>query len=94
MGYMHYVKKIIPLLVDQPKDFVVVMVSVITSIILMSIYRLVLISETKLHFTERIEGLERRLAQKDEIILQKEQEIKDAQSFKQSVYDAAEKTIS
>jgi Ca2+/H+ antiporter len=87
-------KKIIPILVPEPKDFVVVIVSVLVSIILMAIYRLTLVSETKVHFTQKIQELEKRLAQKDELIFQKEQEIKEAQSFKQSVYDAAEKTIS
>ncbi len=87
-------EKIIPILIKEPRPFITVGTSVVVSIALLSIYRLMLVAEAKTGFSQKIQDLQNLLIEKDKIILQKEDEIEEARSFKKSVYDAAEKTIS
>ena len=92
-GVYAVLNQIAPMLFDNVKSFHVILTSLILAALLLVLYAQVIASEAKADLKQTLNQLHSEIKNKESLIQEKDAEIKRAQSFKDDVYSAAEKTI-
>lgn len=91
-GVYTVLEKLIPLLRKDIQEVWIIFGSFFFSIFMILMYRLIVKREVSSKFKSSIKNLQNDLIQKDELLSQKDDEIKKAQTFKENLVKEAEST--
>ncbi len=91
--YAAFTKIAAMLFLDDPKEFLVIIISLIAAALLFVLYSSVVSGEAKKKMKNNIDKLESEIKNRDSIILEKDAAIEKAQSFKGDLIAEAEKSL-
>ncbi len=83
-----------PVVFENPKGIWVILVSLVLAALILVLYSFVIGGEVKRKMKKNIDVLKSEIKEKESVILEKEQEVKKAQSFKEDMIKEAEESQS
>jgi len=85
-------EKAIPVLFNNPKDIWIIVSALIVSALILVLYSFLIGSEIKLKMKKDIDELKSEIKNKNARIIEKDEEVKKAQSFKEDLIIEAEQS--